>query len=616
MTCVPRFDVLCGYVVYCRTRRYLYRGCLWLAAVGLTSLLALAEPTVNYRVTIGAAGDSEAGIEMTIRGLDTRATVDVALPAWTPGSYEILNHAKYLFDLTARRADGQPLALRRLDKQTWRVNCAGQSTLVLRYRLLCERQSVDSNWLGEDYGQLAGAATFLYVTDGRRWPATLSFSLPKDWQVATPLTKGAENSYVAESYDALIDAPLAVGKLTRLDFSVRNTPIAVVLTRPVKDPTGLQSTITTIVETYADLMGGLPFKQYMFQYLPFEDTDDDEERLEGLEHADGTLINYAPETLLDNPRAKNVLVVTAHELFHAWNVKRLRPREFADYTLDRELYTPQLWFAEGVTEYYAWRGLRRAGLISANDFDEAVRAALTYLANNPTTKQVSLAEASVATWLTGTSSFEDIPLDYYRKGFIVGLLLDIELRARTDNARGLDDLLRRLWQDFPPDGPGYRPADLVAAANDLSGTDMSDFFQRFVEGVDELPLETTLSRAGLAMLVEPLTELDFGFELEETPAGLEIAEIDPDSPAGESELEEGDLVRTIAGKPVRREADVEAILATLRPNTPVKVTVLREKRSITVTVIPEVITTLDVAVGPVPNPTPAQKSIRVALRGE
>ncbi len=587
---------------------------LWLLALSWASLAALAEPTVAYRLTIAAAGDNEADIEMTIRGLDRRETLDVALPAWTPGSYEILNHAKRLFDLKAQTADGKPLPIQRRDKQTWRIACRGQSVVIARYRLLCDRQSPDSNWLGDAYGQLVGAATFLYALDGRGLPATLAFRLPPGWQAAVPLAKAADDNYAAESYDALIDAPIMLGQIARLDFVVRDKPIAIVLTRAPKDPAGLKAAVTKIIETYADLMGGLPFERYMFQYLPFE--DEEEERLEGLEHANGTLINYAPETLLDDPSAKSFLVITAHELFHAWNVKRLKPREFADYALDRELYTPQLWFAEGVTEYYAWRGLRQARLISANDFDEAIRSALTYLANNPAAKSVSLAEASLATWLTGTSSFEDIPLDYYRKGFVVGLLLDIELRVRTANARGLDDLLRRLLRDFPADSPGYRAEDISAAASDLAGSDLSPFFQRFVEGMDELPSEATLARAGLAMLIEPLTELDFGFELEATPAGLEIAEIDPDSPAGESDLEEGDLLRSVAGKPVRSAADFEAILATLSPNAPVKLTVLRDKRAVTVTVAPEAVTTLDVAVGPLPNPTPAQKAIRVSLRGE
>lgn len=577
-------------------------------------MLAGAQPTVAYRLTIAAPGENEARVEMTIRNLDGRETLEVALPAWTPGSYEILNHAKHLFELTAQDATGQPLRLRRTDKQTWRIGCAGHSAVTLRYALLCDRQSVDSNWLGPEFGQLVGAATFLYVPDGRHWPATLTFNLPQGWQAALPLPQRADRQYTADSYDALIDAPIAVGRLTRLDFSVRNKPIAVVTTRRPKNPAGLQKAVATIVDTYAKLMGELPFEQYMFQYLPFADEDD--ERLEGLEHANGTLINYAPEDLLDRPQGKTWLVVTAHEFFHAWNVKRLKPREFADYTLDRELYTPQLWFAEGVTEYYAWRGLRQAGLISAADFDDAIRSALTYLANNPAARQVSLAEASIGTWLTGTSSFEDIPLDYYRKGFIVGLLLDIEIRTRTANAHSLDDLLRQLVQDFPPDSQGYRHEDIVAAAGKLTASDLSDWFRRYVEGTDALPLDTALNHMGLAVLTEPLTELDVGFEVEATPNGLAIVEIDPNSPAGASELEEGDVLRTVAGKPVRSEADFTAVLSLLQPEKPVKLTILRDKRLLTVTLTPEAITTLDIAVGPLPNPTPAQKALRVALRGE
>ncbi len=584
-------------------------GCFTLSWV--TS--AAGQPTVAYRVTITTAGDAVAAVEMTVRDLANRSTLEVALPAWTPGSYEILNHAKHLFDLTASTPDGRPLPIRRRDKQTWRVVCRQESTVVLRYRILCERQSVDANWLGETYGQLVGAATFLYLPDGRSVPATLALQLPLGWEAATPLDRRPNGDYVADNYDALIDAPLVVGQLTRLDFTVRDKPISIVLTHRPKDPAGLQTAVAKIVEAYADLMGGLPFKRYMVQYIPFE--DEDEERLEGLEHANGTLINYAPATLLDNPRAKSLLAVTAHEIFHAWNVKRLKPCEFADYPLDRELYTPQLWFVEGVTEYYAWRGLRRAGLVSAEDWDEAVQIALSDVINNPAAKSVSLTDASLATWLVGTSNFEDIPLDYYRKGFVVALMLDVELRVRTANARGLDDLLRQLLAEFPEEGPGYCADDIVRLAGELAGRDLAPFFHRFVEGTDELPIDAVLAPAGLSVLIEPLTELDFGFELAPTSAGLVIAEIDPDGPAGKSELEEGDLLRTVAGRPVRSEDEVGAAFARLRPNTPVKLVVLRDKRLITVTIVPEAVTTLDVAVAPLSLPTPEQKAIRVALRG-
>jgi predicted metalloprotease with PDZ domain len=581
------------------------------AVLFLVSMAAAtsAAPTVSYRVVLEAAGDDAVHVEMRIRGVEG-ATLDVAMPAWTPGSYEILNYARDVSDLFAYGENDKPLARRRVDKQTWRIECAGQSAVTVKYVVTCARLDVDSNWLGENYGQLNGAATFLYVVNRRDAPASVEFALPKDWKVATALPENGPNRFEAKSYDALIDAPAMVGKFSRMDFSVQGKPFAVVTTRPSKNPAGLRAAIAKIAETYSALMGGLPFERYMFFYIPFED-EEDEDKLEGLEHADSTLINYSPEELIDDPTSVTFLSITAHEFFHAWNVKRLRPRELASASPEREAYTPSLWFAEGVTEYYAWLGLLRAKLVGPEAFADALQTALTKLANSPGRKSVSLEDASVMTWLTGTSGFEDIPLDYYGKGMVVALMLDVEIRSRTGGARGLDDVMREMFRKFPEKGDGYAAEDIVATVNQVAGADLTEMFRRYVSGTDEPPYREYLARIGMNSLAEPITMIETGYDVARVDGvGLQVQEVEPGSPADEAGLEEGDVVKSVNGRPVRSETEFEVANDSVKADVPVKIAIVRDGAPQTLTLTPIMVTAIDVAVGFAPNPTPEQLKLR------
>jgi predicted metalloprotease with PDZ domain len=581
---------------------------LWLSAA------ASAAPNVAYKVTLAEAGDDSLQIEMKVKDVAGRPALDVAMPAWTPGSYEILNHARQVSEVEALGEDGKPLAVRRIDKQTWRVASAGQASVTVRYYVSCDRLSVDSSWLGEEVGQIDGSSVFLYLPDARSAASSVEFALPKEWKVAIPLAERAPMTFDAPSYDALIDAPAVVGKFVRTDFQVLGKPFSVVTVRQPKNPVGIRTAITKIAEVYAEAMGGLPFDRYVFFYVPYEE-EEEEVRIEGLEHRNSTLINYWPETVIDEPEKLEFLTVTAHEFFHAWNVKRLKPKEFTPYALDRELYTPQLWFAEGVTEYYAWLGLVRAKLITPEVFADNLQLLLGILQNNENRKGISLEEASVTTWLTGTSNYDEIPLDYYGKGMLVGLLLDIEIRSKTDGARGLDDVMRELFKRFPEGGPGYGQEDLITVAGQVAGTDLSGFFKRYVTGTDELPYAEYLEKAGFSSLAEPVPTLEIGFDVELVEgSGLEVTQVDEDSPAEDAGIEEGDLLKSFNGKPVTSLTTFETASDNLKEGVPVKVVVEHsDGKTETLTLTPTTLTTLDIAVGLTPNPTAAQLKIRNGL---
>lgn len=588
---------------------------LLIAFFALSETAIAAKPerlAIAYHVAVERAGQPFATVEMDVRGLD-RPTLDVAIPAWTPGSYEILNYAQYLSLMEAKGAGQKPCSLRFLDKQTWRIETAGQEQITIRYRVRCERLTVDSNWLGPHYGQLQGAATFLYLPSDRSLPSTVDFRLPAGWNVAMPLTETPPKTFTAASYDALVDAPMILGEYVRVDFPIRQTQVSIITVRTPANPKGLREALSKIVEVYAEMMGGLPFERYFFCYVPHDEEDPNGAFTEGLEHANSTLINYSPVALIDHPENAEFLTVTAHEFFHAWNVKRLRPRELVAATYAQEAYTPSLWFAEGVTDYYAMLGLVRAGLIHVEDFTAYVAHNLEVIENGEAQKYLSLEDASISTWLTGTSSFQDIPVDYYGKGALVGLLLDIEIRTKSGGTHSLDDLMRALVKKFPENSSGYSGEDLVAETNRLAETDVSDFFRRYVHGTDALPARDFLNRLGFNVAIEKAESAYQGYELDFESDELEVVTVLPDTPATRAGLEEGDILVKINNQMIRSQGDYATATANMKPGTPIKLKINRNGEPLTLTLTPTARTEADISVTIQPNPSSAQLQLRRAI---
>ncbi|MBI4752127.1 MAG: PDZ domain-containing protein [Acidobacteria bacterium] len=565
--------------------------------------------TVHYQVTLEKAGNKAVLVEMRLQGLD-RPTVDVAIPAWTPGSYEILNYAQYLSELAAKGATGQALETRFVDKQTWRIQCAGQTQISVRYRVICDQLTVDSNWLGPQFGQLQGAATFLYLVGETGIPRTVEFTLPSGWNVAMPLTQVGGKTFTARDYEALIDAPMVLGKYRRTDFTVQKIPFSFFTVRENADIEGLQEAITKIALVYAEMMGSLPFDRYFLIYIPFESNS--LSVIEGLEHANSTVINFSPETLVDYPLASvDFLSVTAHEIFHAWNVKRLRPKELVGASLAQEVYTPSLWFAEGVTDYYAMLGLVRAKLIRLPDYAAYLERNLNALEEAPGRQFMSLEDASLATWLTGTSNFQNIQLDYYGKGAVVAALLDIELRAKTEGRYSLDEVVRAMYNRFPETGPGYSSDDILQEINRLTGVDVTEFFRRNIKGSEELPSRELFEKIGLQVTVKRDEFAYRGFGLEFDGRTTRVIQCDQDSPAEDAGLENGDIVLSVNQETIVSQTMLNRVVAkmTSLPG-PVDLKIKRRKKILSLTVAATQSVSVTVSVKILSTLSPSQQALQ------
>ncbi|HYO59456.1 M61 family metallopeptidase [Archangium sp.] len=444
---------------------------------------------VHYRVSIPHPHSHLFEVEATFpAGPDM---LDAVLPVWTPGSYLVREFSRQVQDVSATSPGGEPLAVRRVDKRTWRVQAQGRA-VTLRYRVYANELTVRTSHLDGSHGYFNGAALFLYTEATRGLEHHVTMEAPSGWTAFTALERRGE-AFVAKDYDELVDSPFEVGPHMPLTFTAAGVPHEVVVWGDsVPDAGRLCADLQRICEAQARMFGGLPLKRYLFLvYLTDKGRG-------GLEHKASTALLF-PRTGLQNARGwEDFLTLAAHEYFHLWNIKRVKPRALVPFDYAQENYTSLLWVFEGATSYYDTLFVLRAGLMSGSRYLTRLGETLSTLHATPGRKVQTLAEASLVSWVKHYRPDEHSPnsaISYYLKGEVVAALLDLELRRATDNARGLDDLMRLLWQRHG-DESGVPEDGVEVAASEVAGKDLSAFFDRAVRTTEELDY-SVFSHVGL-----------------------------------------------------------------------------------------------------------------------
>ena len=409
---------------------------------------------------------------------------ELAFPVWTPGSYLVREFARHVEGLVAEDGRGGPLAVERIDKHRLRVVAGDAERVVLRYRVYANELTVRTCHLDGTHGYLNGAALFPYAPGREREPHVLEIAAPAGWSVATALD-GGPTKFTARDYDELADSPVEIGTHRTIAFTALGKPHAIaVWGRGAPSDGQLARDVARIVETLGTLMGGLPYERYLF-ILHLS-----EKRRGGLEHARSATLNVARSGFFPRDVYEETLGLFAHEFFHLWNVKRLRPAALLPYDYAREQYTRLLWWFEGATSYYEALALARAGLVDARRLLRNLGQALTLLERTPGARKMSVEEASLLAWVKLYRPDENTlnsAISYYLKGELIALALDLALRRA---GASLDALLRTLYARH---AAGGLPEDGVerAAAEVLGADAARRFFDRNVRGTEplDLPLE-------------------------------------------------------------------------------------------------------------------------------
>jgi len=516
----------------------------------------------------------------------------LSLPAWIPGSYMIRDFAKNVIRLFAT-AEGHPVAVNKLDKSTWQCEPT-EGPLTIEYEIYAYDLSVRSAHFDHDHAYFNGTSLFLQVHGRESNPHTVELLPPphaENWQVATALPRdGAPEwgfgRYRANDYDELIDHPVEMAAFRRIDFHAGGRPHHVVITgRHRVDGDRLARDLERICETQIALFGELPdgIERYLFLVMAVGDG------YGGLEHRSSCSLLCSREDLpfpgmtriTDGYR--QFLGLCSHEYFHLWNVKRIKPAAFVPYDLAHETYTRQLWAFEGITAYYDDLTLARSGVIPPESYLELLGQTITRVLRGHGRHLQSVAESSFDAWTRFYKQDESAPntiVSYYTKGSLVALTLDFTLRQTTGGRKSLDDLMRRLWHDYGKTGEGVAEGEIERLASEMAGTDLDDFFARYLYGTEDPPLDELFELAGIRFRLRPASSQDdkggtpppkpahlplsLGARMSSDPVGVRLTHVFEGGPAQKAGLAAGDLIIAFDALKVDR-GSLEKRLATRQP---------------------------------------------------
>ena len=472
---------------------------------------------ISYDVDLSRAAAHRVAVRMSVRPADA-PTLDVALPVWTPGSYLVREFARNVLDLSATDAEGQPLPVEKLDKNTWRVATGGAGLVRIDYELYANERSVRTSHADDRHAFLSPAATFLFVRGRLDEPHRVTVAAPRGWRVFTALAEDG-GGWRADDYDTLVDSPLEVGPHRVLEYEQQGVPFRIVLAgEGAVDEERLRDDTAQVTASVAGIFGSLPFERYLFLFELVDSGGG------GLEHEDCCVCMVSRWSLSKPSDYRGFLGLVAHEFFHAWNVKRFRPAALGPFDYDKENYTADLWVAEGITSYYDDLSVLRAGLYpKVEDYLSDRAKGFKELAELPGARRMSLARASRDTWIKfyrPDENSSNSSVSYYSKGALVALMLDLRIARLTSGERGLADVLRLGWQRYTAAGQGYPEGAIAALASEVAGADLSGFFADYVDGTEPLDPSADLARVGLRLSVEPeTTERD----LARDPDGFPLA---------------------------------------------------------------------------------------------
>lgn len=455
---------------------------------------------VRYHVRTPDPKNHLFAVEARFPHTPTGEPLVLSLPVWTPGSYLVREFARHVEAVEAVDAAGRPLRVERHDKAGWRIERPSTpGPLVVRWQVYARELTVRTSYLDEELAYFNGANLFLTHEEFRHAPAVLTVDAPAGHRTVVGLPEVAEHAgaYLADDYDVLVDAPVMISAGPVVEFTVRGVTHQLAISGAGNyDLDRMTKDLARIVEAEAALFGGLPYDRYAFQVLL---TD---KGRGGLEHLTSTSLIY-PRNGFAEPRSyEDFLELACHELFHAWNVKRIRPAAMTPYDYRGEQYTRLLWAFEGFTSYYDTLLLVRAGIIDEARYLEKMGERATDIQRLPGRNAVTLDEASLVTWVKFYRPDESTPnttVSYYVKGELMAMLLDLTLRRETGNRRSLDDVMRLLWERHGKTGAGVPEDGVEAIAVEVGGEAIRGFFARYVHGKDELPYEETMRTAGIAV---------------------------------------------------------------------------------------------------------------------
>ena len=499
-------------------------------------------PQLTYSVRVERPTEHRAQFTLEVAGT-VGSSFEIVFPSWVPGSYLIQDPVQRVRDVRASvLAREKPLVVERIDKARWRVHTTGSDPVEVQYTVYGHQMITEALDVTDRHLFLNAALCLPYVDGRKDEPADLIVHVPGEWKVFTELEEVGHHPprFRARGYDELVDSPVDCGQPVELRLTASGIPHRVLLCGEGGnfEPHRLEEDLRKIAETTIRLFGESPVRHYTFFYHLNDQSDG------GLEHRNSFSAVVPRQCFKPESAYRWFLSLTAHEYFHLYNVKRIRPKVLGPFDYTRENYTRLLWAMEGTTDYFAYLILRRAQLVTPAKTLESLATRIQRYLQVPGRAVNDLETLSFQSWVDLYKIHEDTvnhSVSYYLKGELVSFALDLEIRHRTENRVSLDDVWRTLWKEYGAQDRGLEEGEILSVAEKVSGLSLGPFFDRYIRGTDELDFGKVSRYAGL----------EFGPK----PKPREVGDDDPAGYLGiEFENRNGlvRLTRVLDGGPARR----------------------------------------------------------------
>jgi len=530
-----------------------------------TGTVVIAEPRdVHPGFTVSMAEPSTHYLHVVMRCPATRGRdLDLKMPSWTPGYYKIMDHARHVVGFRAEDGQGRSLAWEKTTKNTWRVRSRDVDSVRVSYDVYAFARSVADSYLDDSRAFLSPTGLFLHPAGQLRQPVTVTIEPAKGFaRVSTGLepVAGSPDTFQASDFDELYDCPVLVGNQEVLSFDVRGTPHRVsIVDRGRFDRDRLVEMLKRVVEAAVAVVDDVPYRHYDFLLLG--------EGMGGLEHRN-SVAAFSKIPNLDDPKDyRGWLGFLAHEFFHLYNVKAIRPIALGPFDYDRENYTNLLWLSEGVTVYYEDLILNRAGFLPRDECLDRFREHILGYETKPGHRLQSAAQASRDVWLYFLRPGGDTAnttISYYDKGAALGLLLDLAIRHETTNRRSLDDVMRTLYDVYyKKERRGFTDDELRRVSETVAGAPLAEIFDVYASTTADIDYARYLAHAGLEIQLAPrkLAGASLGASTRELEGRLIVAGVTRDSAAARAGLSVDDEILAFGGVRVGAKALADELRA-------------------------------------------------------
>ena len=538
-------------------------------------------PKLAYRVAMPQPQTHLFEVELIVSNWGSEL-LDIKMPVWTPGSYLVREYAKQLQDFAVVNSEGKKLIAPKVAKNYWQIQTDNSAEIKISYRMFANELTVRTNHLDATHGYFNPAALCFYIPDYQHCPIEISIAPPHpDWEITTPLPEISHQTFLAPDFDTLVDSPFEIGSQQIYDFTVLDKPHQLVVWGQGNlDPQIAIADIQKIVEVEANIFGGLPYEKYIF-LLHLSPGGGG-----GLEHKNCCSLLYPRFGFQGEEKHNRFMQLVAHEFFHLWNVKRIRPAALEKFDYEGENYTPSLWFSEGTTSYYDLIIPRRAGIYDDKEFLAELSKEITRFLTTPGRLVQPLSESSFDAWIKlyrPDANSSNSQMSYYLKGEMVTLLLDLLIRDRTHGAKSFDNVLVTMWEQFGKAEIGFTETQLKNIIESIASQDLTEFYDRYIHGVEELPFNEYLNPFGIELQPVAANTPYLGINVKSEHGKELIKSVASNSPAQLAGIDAGDELLAIDGFKVSAEKLNERLII-YRVGQQINLTIFHADRLMTVPV--------------------------------